>query len=57
MTRNNPSSLAAELRARAFDAKPKERDDLLFLAAEYEQLTDAQEQGAQQQTLNVLLPR
>lgn len=38
MTDSNPQALAAELRARALGAAADEQADLLFLAAEYEQL-------------------
>lgn len=34
----NPSALAAELRLRAATAEPRERDELLFLADEYERM-------------------
>ena len=37
---HNPAILAAELRLRAQDAAPHERDELLFLAAEYERIAE-----------------
>lgn len=49
--------LAAELRARARLAKPRERDELLFLAAEYEKLIEAQDPDAPHGAIDVLLPR
>ncbi|WP_374405192.1 hypothetical protein [Pelagerythrobacter sp.] len=42
----NPSALAAELRVRAAAASdPREREELLFLAEEYERLSGAFGEG------------
>jgi hypothetical protein len=40
MVMRNPKALAAELRLRALDVEAPERDDLLFLAAEYDRLAE-----------------
>lgn len=56
MVSHNPLKLAAELRARAVQALPKEREELLFLAAEYERLVASPDWG-QLPATRVSLPR
>jgi hypothetical protein len=53
----NPRALAAELRLRALDADPQERADLLFLAAEYENMADIAGFGGRPDWLGVPLPK
>lgn len=53
----NPKALAAELRLRALDADPKERADLLFLAAEYEKMAETAAFGGRPDWLGVPLPK
>lgn len=36
----NPKALAAELRRRALEAAKEEREELLFLAAEYDRMEE-----------------
>ena len=57
MSTHDPSTLAAELRARAAHAKAAERADLLFLAEEYDRL--ALERGSEDEDggVRVELPR
>ncbi|MBE1529288.1 hypothetical protein GGC65_003744 [Sphingopyxis sp. OAS728] len=52
----NPKALAAELRLRALDAEPQEQAELLFLAAEYENLADTPAFGGRPDWLGVPLP-
>jgi hypothetical protein len=56
MVMRNPKALAAELRLRARDAEPQEQAELLFLAAEYEDLADTPAFGGRPDWLGVPLP-
>jgi hypothetical protein len=53
----NPKVLAAELRLRALEADPQERADLLFLAAEYDNMADTAAFGGRADWLGVPLPK
>lgn len=56
MVSHNPLKLAAELRARAVNALPGEREELLFLAREYERVSASPAWG-QLPAPRVSLPR
>lgn len=57
MVIHNPKALAAELRLRALAVQPEERDELLFLAAEYELMAEASTLEMPQLWPGVSLPR
>lgn len=54
---NRAATLAAELRLRARDADPRERDELLFLAAEYERIAALPGSGDRRKWRGLFLPK
>lgn len=57
MVTQNPAALAAELRLRAEDAEGREREELLFLAEEYERMAAETEIGDRTAWRGVALPK